>query len=402
MKISNQNILVVAERAPKYEGGSGDQKILYTLFSQMSNIHFCIINAGNEKTFSLDNWIYYFDIPENNGVPQKKWRYAEFVESFSMKQDRFLRSEKYISHIIGKVQEIITEKNIQVLVFVQDGILMWSWYRYFSDKVKCVLRIHDSHYHYFLSDLITRKQLAYKISLIASAIVQQKYERKHIRQWDQIQFLSQKEFQYYQNEYSDIREKFVYIPPSIVMHRNEYLLNHEKNIDILYVGTMKWKPNTDAVKWFLYEVIPLLKLELPNIKIKIIGKNAEEKIKYQDKNVEIRGFVDSLDEEYRSAKLSINPSISGGGIKVKLMEAAAFGLPIISTSYGLSGFMEDIQYGLMVKDTPKDFADAIVRLLENEGLREEYSHRIYEYAQKNFDIQKNQEIWKAQIEKLYE
>ena len=141
------NILVIADRTPLYVGGSGDQKILYTSYIQMANIYFCIINDGMKDENSLENWMYYFNFTPLYQAKQNHWRYEEFLKSFSMRQDRFVRSEKYLSLIADKVQEIIQEKHIQLLVFEQTGILMWSWYRCFSDKVKCILRIHDSHYH---------------------------------------------------------------------------------------------------------------------------------------------------------------------------------------------------------------------------------------------------------------
>lgn len=395
-----QNILVISVRTPEYVGGSGDQKILYTSYVQMPNVHFCILNDEKKEKPDLENWVYYFDLQEWNNATEKKWRYADFVRYFSMKQDRFIRSEKIISQIVAKIQEIIRKKDIRLLVFEQTGSMMWSWSKFFTDELKCILRIHDSHYHYLLSDLRMRNNLMSKLALMGSAAVQRKYERRHIRQWDQIQFLSLNEYQYYCKKYSKITQKFVYTPPSIVVHRNEYLINRDKNTDILFVGTMNWKPNSDAVKWFLSKVLPYIKNELPNIKVKIIGKNATEKIESKDENVEVIGFVPSLDDEFASVKLFINPSQSGGGIKVKLMHAAAFGLPVISTSDGILGFKDSIKDCVTIKDRPVDFARAVIELLRNEKVRDEFSRKILEYANNEFNVQENQKLWKADVSRL--
>jgi glycosyltransferase involved in cell wall biosynthesis len=400
MSNSTQNILVISERTPRYVGGSGDQKILYTSYFQMPNIQFFILNDGQKKNNDLENQIDYFELQEENSPPAKKWRYADFLRFFSMNHERFIRSENYLSQIVPKVQEIIAKNDIQCLVFEQTGILMWSWSRYFMDKVQCVLRIHDSHYHYLLSDQRTRKKIPSKLALLGSAAVQRGYEKKHIRQWDQIQFLSLKEYQYYCKKYSNIKPNLVYTPPAIVVDRNEYLFCRDKNTDILFVGSMNWKPNTDAVTWFLSQVLPLIKLKLPKIKVKIIGKNAFEKIEATDRNVEVMGFVHSLEDEYRSAKLFINPSRSGGGVKVKLMDAAAFGLPVISTSDGISGFKDNIQDCVMVRNKPMDFASAVIELLSNEKVREEFSGKIFEYANHEFNVQENQKLWKAAVSRL--
>jgi glycosyltransferase involved in cell wall biosynthesis len=163
---------------------------------------------------------------------------------------------------------------------------------------------------------------------------------------------------------------------------------------------MGWKPNTDAVTWFLSQVLPLIKLKLPDIKVKIIGKNAFQKVETTDRNVEVIGFVQSLDDEYKSARLFINPSQSGGGVKVKLLEAAAFGLPVVSTSDGISGFKDNIRDCVIVRDKPMDFAKGVIELLRNDKLREDYSRKMFEYAHKEFNMQENQKSWKAAVSEL--
>ena len=166
----------------------------------MPNVFFCIVNAGSNKTLALNNWTDFYDYKESKDKPKKNWRYADFINSFSMNQEKFLRSEAYISSLASKLKEIIKEKNIKLMVFEQTGMLMWSWSRYFYNSVKCILRIHDSHFDYLLSDIKTRKKLLSRLALMGSAIVQKKYEKEHIRQWNQIQFLSKKEFQFYCSE----------------------------------------------------------------------------------------------------------------------------------------------------------------------------------------------------------
>ena len=396
----SENVLVIAERTPQYIGGSGDQKVLYTSYFQISNVSFCILNDNKRTEYALGNCAYYFSIKENDG-DKKKWRYEDFIKYFSTKQDRFLRSEKYLCHIIDKIQEIIDEKNIQILVFEQTGILMWTWHRPFSDKMKCILRVHDSHFLNLLSDIRTRSKISSKIALLGSAMVQAKYEKKHIKEWDQIQYLSLKEYNYYCKKFANISQNFIHTPSSIMVEQiNEYLLYRKKETDILFVGTMSWKPNTDAVKWFILEILPIIKNEFPDIRVRIIGKNATKKIGFAEKNIDVIGFLQSLDDEFRSAKLFINPSISGGGIKVKLMHAAGFGLPVISTSNGVSGFKENIRDCILVKDKPVDFATAILQLIRSEELRKEYSQKIFEYAQNEFNLHNNQEVWKAALRKL--
>jgi glycosyltransferase involved in cell wall biosynthesis len=395
-----RNILIVAERTPDYGSGSGDQKILYTSYCNLPGVHFCIINDANRSPAPCGDTISYIDGLDNAISLDKKWRYADFFSFFSTKHGRFVRSDRYLARAAEKIYGIIREKKIRLVVFEQTGILMWSWCHFYSDQVRCVLRIHDSHYHYLLADSKIRRKLSSKLALLGSAVVQREYEKKHIQAWDQIQFFSVKEFQYYSQKYPSLAQKFLFTPPSIVVHQNEYLKARNKTVDILFVGNMFWKPNTDAVRWFLEQVLSRIRVEIPGVRVRLVGKNAHQKIQVLDRNVEVIDFVPDLEQEYQLARVFINPTQSGGGIKVKLMHAAAFGFPLVTTSDGISGFKENIQDCLIVRDTPAAFANAVVELLKKEELREAYSRKVFEYARNEFEIHKNQKLWEEAINSL--
>lgn len=393
------NILVIAEKAPQYDGGNGTQKLLYTSYVNMPEVNFLIINDEKKKV-SLDNWTRFFSLESDGIVNKKKWRYSDFIDSFSSKQERFEISEKYVFQLTDLIDKIIKERKIDFVVFEQSGMLMWSWYKALPPNVKGVLRIHDSHYLYFLSDLKLRKNIMSKIALMGFAFAQKHYEKANISNWDQVQFVSTKESEFYKSRFPKEKTKIIFTPTSIMYGKNEYLHNLKKTIDILFVGTMTWKPNTDAVYWFLKEVLPLIRRALPGVSVRIVGKDADTKISYQGKDVEIFGFVDSLEEIYKTTYLAINPSQSGGGVKVKLMEYAAFGIPIVTTSNGIAGFTEDIKKALFVCDDAESFSRAVMDLLQGDQLRIEYSKKIFNYTKQNFDKNKNQKIWLKEIEKL--
>ncbi len=398
--IKNQKILVISERTPDYDNGSGDQKILFTTYHGLPNIyHFIIKNEINDNSVNT-NKPKLRDKSKNIIIEKKKWRYSDFFRHFSFNHERYIKSDQLISNIYQEINTIICEKNIQLIVFEQTGILMWSWRKLFPDNIKCVLRIHDSHFHYHLLDAKTRRNIFSKIALIGVALTQKYYEKKFFPKWDQIQFLSEFEYKEYRSNFLEYSNRIVFTPPSIIIEKNKYLEDKEKNIDVIFVGTMTWKPNTDAVNWFYKNIFPIIKLRKPEIKIKIIGKNAQSKLNILEKNIEIIDFVPNLDNEYHSAKVFINPSISGGGIKVKLMEAAAFGFPIISTSQGISGFNNSIKENLIVADKPSEFANSIGKLIDQIDLREEFSRKIFDYAQKKFNCVENQKKWKEDMEIL--
>ena len=90
-----------------YEGGGGQHKILYTTYYNLPNIHYFIFNEKWENVPKLSNWTHYFYVKEKNINLSHQWRYGNYLSSFSMKGERFLRSQEYIFQILGAIQKII-------------------------------------------------------------------------------------------------------------------------------------------------------------------------------------------------------------------------------------------------------------------------------------------------------
>jgi len=376
------NILVISERNPEYKTGSGDQKILYTTYKNIQNIYFFVITESIQENF-LDT------------IKRKTWRYRNFVNAFSLKNDRFMISEIYFNEIKENIEEIIDKNNIKLIIFEQTGILMWSWCRYFHNKTTCIMRIHDSHLNYFLRDIIMKDTIIEKIKSFGYFITQRIYEKKYIFQWDKILFLSTSEYNYYKKSFPEICKNFIYTPPSLIVKKNIYFEMKEKTNDLLFIGSMGWKPNSEAIAWFMKKVIPKIIDKFPEIRIRIVGKKAKEKIKTTAQNISVIGFVESIEEEYLNSKIFINPTRSGGGIKVKIIEAMSYGLPIITTTQGLSGFNDDIRNYLIAVNNHEEFTGAISYLLTNPIKRMELSRLAFSYAKENFTMAKNQMIWKS-------
>ena len=277
---------------------------------------------------------------------------------------------------------------------------MWSWSTKFLDDYLCIIRVHDSKYQNLSYDIKQRKKYLSKTALFASKFFQGMYEKKYVINWHQIQFLSFKEFKFYSKKNSKVANKLYHTPVSIQLKKNYYLLKKIKNIDIVFFGTMTWKPNSDSVKWFCEQVFENIVSEIPDINVYFIGKGAKQKLKISNKSIKIIDYVENIEKYLLDSKIIINPSVSGGGVKVKVMHAASLGIPVISTITGLSGFNNDILDVIPSSDNPIDFSRNIINLLRSEDLRYSYSQDIFKYAFNNFNIQKNQKIWRRNIDEL--
>ncbi len=140
-------------------------------------------------------------------------------------------------------------------------------------------------------------------------------------------------------------------------------LAYSQRTGLIFVGGFRHPPNMDAVNWFVDKVWPLVQQQQPEITLTIVGSNMPDSmLRLSAPNLRVAGFVKALDNLLNSARISIAPLRYGAGVKGKINEAMACGLPVVATVAAAEGM--DLKDGedLLIADSPQAFADAVVRL----------------------------------------
>jgi sugar transferase (PEP-CTERM/EpsH1 system associated) len=157
---------------------------------------------------------------------------------------------------------------------------------------------------------------------------------------------------------------------------------------ILSMATMMWPPNVDGVLWFARAIYPHIRREAPDAPFFVVGQRPVAEVRalpQEQPGVEVTGYVpDTTPYIARSACLIV-PLRSGGGMRVKILEALARGIPIVSTTIGYEGI--DLVPGehLLVADTPEEFAEAVLRLLRDPALGEQIAAAGRQRALERYD-----------------
>ena len=141
--------------------------------------------------------------------------------------------------------------------------------------------------------------------------------------------------------------------------------------EILFVGKLDYLPNTDAVLWYLKDIHPLLRrAKGEGIVFRIAGYNCPPPIRAWDgrDGVEVCGYVRDLAEAYGRASLAIVPLRAGSGTRLKILEAFAYGRPVVSTTIGAEGLEVTTGKNLLLADTPETFAGACLEALNQPEL----------------------------------
>ncbi|WP_325437919.1 glycosyltransferase [Pseudomonas nitroreducens] len=164
-----------------------------------------------------------------------------------------------------------------------------------------------------------------------------------------------------------------YIPLCLPVQDIDYLQKPSAPINLLWMGGFWWYPNAEGALWFARDILPLIreKLDELNINIHFLGAAPPDDLKAVDdgKRVFVHGFVDSLKEVLDKTHLLFVPLLSGGGVRVKILEAMSNGIPVISTTKGCEGLGATDGVNIMIRNTPAEFASGLVEMVKDGELR---------------------------------
>ncbi|MFZ4931895.1 glycosyltransferase [Chryseobacterium sp. Mn2064] len=186
---------------------------------------------------------------------------------------------------------------------------------------------------------------------------------------------------------SFLGDKVVNIPPSFPA--NYETGTTEKIYDLIFVGSDN-PFNVESFNWFIDKVMPFLPKE---VKICVIGRICNW---IPDReNIEKVVFADSLKEYYHKSKIAICPMLGGTGIKIKVVEALSFGIPVVGSEKAIDGFFQKTGNGCLVSDDPKTFADIAMQLINDPVLYEKQKQEAIQFFKDNFTEEKSVELWES-------
>jgi sugar transferase (PEP-CTERM/EpsH1 system associated) len=147
--------------------------------------------------------------------------------------------------------------------------------------------------------------------------------------------------------------------------------------DMVFTGTMDFRPNVDAALWFANEVLPLIRQARTDARFVIVGQKPHRRLDVLRgrSDVVITGTVDDTRPFIAGCAVYVVPLRMGGGTRFKILEAAALGKAMVSTSLGCEGFPVQSGRELIVADSPREFAKAVVTLLQDSARRAELGTR---------------------------
>jgi len=288
------------------------------------------------------------------------------VDAFSnlITQDTYHVSRFFSSDMDKAIDEVLGDQVFDVVIFESIFVAPYLPAIRRLSKAKVVLRSHNlefSIWHRLAKSQPKGLKKAY-LKILTKQL--KDYEVNLLDQIDGLIAINSDELKHYRR--LGFLGKGITVPFGI--DPDLYTPSHQ-NLDknsVFHLGSMDWKPNEEGIDWFLHEVWPLVYAKNPDLTFYLAGRRIPKWLDLIEiKGVSIVGEVPDAKTFMSSKNIMIIPLMSGGGMRVKLIEALALEKPVVSTPLGAKGVSVSHNQTIKLATKPREFADAILALAAN-------------------------------------
>lgn len=211
------------------------------------------------------------------------------------------------------------------------------------------------------------------------------FEKKACAHFDDVLVVSESDANLLEKDY-DVPHTTV-IPTGVDVDFFKPNLDKMEDDNIVFVGSMDWLPNQDAVEYFVKDILPLIKARKPNVRFFVVGRRAPERIKRlakPDGSIVVTGTVDDVRPYVDRAAVYIVPIRIGGGTRLKIFEAMAQKKAIVSTTVGAEGLPLTDGEDIIIRDEADNFAEAVCNLIDDNKLSSRISGNAYKLVTEKY------------------
>jgi len=352
-KFSDKNVLIIDEIIPEFNKDSGSRRLTEIIKLLLKNKVSVFLVADLKQYKYKSDYIQKFkDLGVNVYQP-----------SIDSKGD-LVTIEGFIKQMAPKMDVAWLHRP---LIFDKYQALV----KKANPKVKLVFDMVDFHYIRLLREYELNKDEALK----AEAEKFLKIELQNCKNADVVIAISTTD-KVLLKQHFNTDEKVVLISNiHQYIDKSEDFNSFENRKDLLFVGSFRHDPNSDAVTYLKQDVMPIVWQTLPEVTVNIIGSYISDDIKdLASSNFKLLGFVDDLNVVINNSKLFVAPLRFGAGIKGKIGQSLEHSLPLVTTDVGAEGFDFGNQKQIMIANNTEAIAQKVINLYTNKVLWDEASN----------------------------
>lgn len=216
-----------------------------------------------------------------------------------------------------------------------------------------------------------------------------RYELGMLRSCDRIQVCTRENLAYLASFAPEIRGRLCAgLRAGIDTARYEFRQCGREPFTMLFLGSFRHEPNRLGLEWLVTEVLPRIWMRRPEARLIVVGSDPPARHPYEDRApaIEVRGFVADIREPLSRYAVFVCPVLTGSGVRVKLLEAFASGIPVVSTRIGAEGLARQDGDLCLLADTPAGFAERVLEILDDPGRAAAMASRARFDVATNWDI----------------
>ena len=297
----------------------------------------------------------------------------------------------------ARIRDIVKTRHIDVLQLEYTEL---AQYRLADDGVRVILVEHDVAFRSFWR----RRQLGFHERFPDSRAFGAsfgdwmrllRHEVEACRRVDQIHVMSHEDGSYLSAFLPDGGERMRVVPNAVdtAFYRPKEPGPADRQ-GVLFVGNFENLPNVDALEYFVADVWPKVRAEKPDAVLSLVGAKMSDEVRALDgkDGIEVVGAVPDMRPSYHGHRLLVAPIRAGSGTRLKLFEAFASGIPVVSTTLGAEGIDYEAGTHLLIGDDAQTFAAGVLRLLDDDTLHDNLSRNGLKLASERYDWSRSAQV----------
>lgn len=275
----------------------------------------------------------------------------------------------YKREVEAKIEEFMTRYPIDVIHVEHCYMDLYHLDKWRTKGVKKVLVQQNLEYVLFDQHVKATKasdSLRRKLENFMDNRKFKDFETKVMRNQDMVVAMSEEDRRKIVDLAPEIDERTVVVPNGVDTNFFQPPEAGRKQATLVFTGFMQYVPNEDGIVWFCDEILPEICAKVPEVQVLVVGRNPSEKVlRLQETSarITVTGFVEDVRNYLNTSTVFICPLRMGSGTRLKIMEAMASGIPIVSTSIGSEGIEVTDGQDIILADNARGFATKTLDLL---------------------------------------
>lgn len=318
-------------------------------------------------------------------APTKKIRWGMIIRLLRslLSKDPYTLWRHYSCQFLNKVNTLIGTGEFDI---VHCDNLPLSYAVRNNKEIFCSVTDHDVSYLKSISMMRDTNNIFLKVFLYMESLKLKRFESRIFNQVDLGIVVSE-------NDMNTLKElcpkgKFIVIENGVEIKKYKPRYEFTEKNKLVWLGGFDHYPNKKGIRFLLKEIYPLIKQKVKKVSLDIVGGGVTKQISdlaKGDNSIAFIGYVEDPLPYLQKASVFLAPLLSGGGTKLKVLEAMAVGKAIVTTSFGIKGIEGVDGEHYIVANTELEFAEAVVKLLRNDTLNISMGKRARKLIEEKYD-----------------